>query len=169
MKPSYSTSFLVGAVAGLVVAIATLLFVGSLGGVSYLNPSIETGSVDPVFSIPASALWMMTLIAGFGGGAILSAITFGIARVIDPEATPVSSAIVVLVGATVGATVAISVMLLGAGILGTVAEGIATVTVVQMVIFTAVIGLTGGATVTWLSYILARPPVHETDPDLLAA
>jgi hypothetical protein len=169
MKPSYSTSVLVGAVAGLVVAIATLLFVGSLGGVSYLNPSIETGSVDPVFSIPASALWMMTLIAGFGGGAILSAITFGIARVIDPEATPVSSAIVVLVGATVGATVAISVMLLGAGILGTVAEGIATVTVVQMVIFTAVIGLTGGATVTWLSYILARPPVHETDPDLLAA
>lgn len=169
MKPSYSTSFLVGAVTGLVVAIAILLFVASLGGVSYLNPSIETGSVDPVFSIPASALWIMTLVAGFAGGAVLSAITFGIARVIDPDSTPVSSVVVVLTGATVGATVAIVVMLLGAGILGTVADGIATVTVVQMVAFTAVIGLAGGATVTWLSYILARPPVYEPDPDLLAA
>ncbi|MEN8238691.1 MAG: hypothetical protein ABFR53_05765 [Actinomycetota bacterium] len=169
MKPSYSTSFVVGAVVGLVVAIAILLFVGSLGGVSYLNPSIETGSVDPVFSIPASALWMMTLIAGFGGGAVLSAITFGIARVIDPDATPVPSVIVILVGAVVGATVAISVMLLGAGVLGTVADGIATVTVVEMVVFTAVIGLAGGATVTWLSYLLARPVAHETDPELLAA
>jgi hypothetical protein len=169
MKPSYSTSFLVGAVAGLVVAISILLFVGSLGGVSFLNPSIETGSVDPVFSIPASALWIMTLIAGFAGGAVVSGVTFGIARVIDPDATPVSSVIVILTGATVGATVAIVVMLLGAGILGTVADGVATVTVVQMVIFTAVIGLSGGGTVTWLSYVLARPPVYETDPDLLAA
>lgn len=169
MKPSYSMSFLVGAVGGLVVAIAILLFVASLGGVSYLNPSFDTGSVDPVFSIPASALWMMTLIAGFAGGAVLSAITFGIARILDPDAIPISSIVVVLVGATVGATVALAVMLLGAGILGTVADGIATVTVVQMVIFTAVIGLSGGATVTWLSYILARPPAYETDPDLLAA
>jgi hypothetical protein len=169
MKPSYSTSFLVGAVAGLVVAIAILLFVASLGGVSYLNPSFDTGSADPVFSIPASTLWMMTLIAGFGGGAVLSAVTFGVARVIDPDATPISSVIVVLVGATVGATVAFAVMLLGAGILGTVADGVATVTVVQMVVFTAVIGLAGGATVTWLAYLLARPPAYDTDPDLLAA
>ena len=169
MKPSYSTSIVIGAVTGLVIATAILLFVASLGGVSHLNPSIETGSVDPVFSIPASALWMMTLVAGFCGGAVLSAITFGIARVLDPDATPVSSVIVVLVGATVGATVAITVMLLGAGIFGTVADGIATVTVVQMVVFAAIIGIAGGATVTWLSYILARPPVYETDPDLLAA
>jgi hypothetical protein len=169
MKPSYNTSFVLGAVSGLVVSIAILLFVASLGGVSYLNPSIDTGSVDPVFSIPASALWSMTLLAGFAGGALLSAVTFGVARVIDPEATPLSYVIVVLVGATVGAVVAISVMLLGAGILGTVADGIVTVTVVQMVVFTAVIGIAGGATVTWLSYILARPPVYESDPDLLAA
>lgn len=169
MKPSYSASFLVGAVAGLVIAIAILLFVASLGGVSYLNPSIETGSVDPVFSIPASALWTMTLVSGFAGGALLAAITFGVARVIDPDATPISYVIVILVGATVGASVAIAVMLLGAGILGTVADGMATVTVVQMVNFTAVIGLAGGATVAWLSYLLARPPVYQTDPDLLAA
>ena len=169
MKPSYSTSFVVGGVAGLVVAIAILLFVGSLGGVSNLNPSIDTGSVDPVFSIPASALWTMTLIAGFAGGAALSATTFGIARVIDPDTKPVPSTIVVSVGAIVGATAAISVMLLGAGVLGTVADGVATVTVAQMVIFTAVIGLAGGSLVTWISYILARPPVYEDDPELLAA
>ena len=169
MKPSYSTSVVVGAVAGLVVAIAILLFVGSLGGVSNLNPTIDTGSVDPVFSIPASSLWTMTVLAGLGGGAVLAGITYGVARVIDPDAHSVSSVVVILVGATVGATAAISVMLLGAGILGTVAGGVATVTVVQMVIFTAVIGLSGGATVTWLSYVLARPPKYQTDPDLLAA
>jgi hypothetical protein len=169
MKPSYSTSFLVGAVGGLVVAVATLLFVASLGGISYLNPSIETGSVDPVFSVPASSLWMMTLVAGFGGGAVISAITFGVARVIDPAAKPLASPIVILVGATVGATIAIAVMLLGAGILGTVADGMATVTVVEMVVLAAIIGLSGGAFVAWFSYVLARPPVYEADPDLLTA
>jgi len=168
MKPSYVTSLYFGAVAGLVLALALLLFVGSLGAVAYLNPSIDTGSVDPVFSIPASALWSMTLLAGLGGGVILSAITYAVARVIDPDAPSVSSLIVVVVGGIVGAIAAITVMLLGAGILGTVAEGIATVTVVEMVIFTATIGLAGGGTVTWLSYILARPPVYETDPELLA-
>ncbi len=169
MKPSYSTSAIVGAVTGLIVAVAILLFVGSLGAVSYLNPSIETGSVDPVFSIPASALWSMTLIAGLGGGTLLAAATYGIARILDPDAQPVSSAVVVVVGAIVGATVAITVMLVGAGILGTVADGVATITVVQMVVLTAIIGLAGGASVVWLSYILARPPIHETDPELLAA
>jgi hypothetical protein len=162
-------SFLIGAVTGLVVSIAILLFVGSLGGISYLNPSIDTGSVDPVFSVPASALWMMTTLAGFAGGAVLSAITFGVARVLDPDSTPVSSVVVVLTGATVGATVAIAVMLLGAGILGTVADGFATVTVAQMIIFTATIGLSAGATVVWISYVLARPPRYEKDPDLLPA
>jgi hypothetical protein len=169
MKPSYSTSAMVGAVTGLVVAIAILLFVASLGAVSYLNPSFDTGSVDPVFSIPASALWSMTAISGLGGGAVLAAATYGIARVLDPDARPVPSVVVIVVGAIIGATVAITVMLLGAGVLGTVAEGVATITVVQMVVFTAVIGLTGGASVVWLSYILARPPVYETDPELLAA
>jgi hypothetical protein len=169
MKPSYSASFLIGAVAGLVISMAILLFIAAVGGISHLNPSFDTGSVDPVFSIPASALWMMTLVAGFAGGAILAAITFGVARVIDPDASAQSSVIVILVGATVGATAAIAVMLLGAGILGTVADGIATVTVVQMVIITAIIGLSGGSIVAWVSYVLTRPPVYQTDPDLLAA
>jgi hypothetical protein len=61
------------------------------------------------------------------------------------------------------------VMLLGAGILGTVADGMATVTVVEMVILAAIIGLSGGAFVAWLSYVLARPPAYEADPDLLTA
>jgi len=168
MTPNYRTSFLVGAVTGLVVAMATLLFVASLGGISDLNPSIETQAVDPVFSIPASALWMMTAISGFAGGAILSAVTFGIARVIAPATRPLHPSLVILTGATIGATVAIATMLLGAGILGTIADGIATIPVAQMVILTAVIGTVGGAVVVWLSYVLARPPVYKTDPELLA-
>jgi hypothetical protein len=169
MKPSYSVSLVVGGVTGLVMAIGILLFVGSLGAVSALNPSIDTGSVDPVFSVPASALWSMTLICGLAGGAILSAATYGVARVIDPDASSVPPAIVVTVGAIVGAVVAIVVMLLGAAVVGTIADGTATVTVVQMVLLAAIAGQTGGATVAWLAYLLARPPVLATDPELLAA
>lgn len=168
MKPSYSTSLIVGAVGGVVVAIAILLLVGSLGAVSSLNPSIDTGSVDPVFSISASALWSMTLISGLAGGAIIAGIAYGVGQVIDPDAAAAPAAVVIMVGAVVGAILAIVVVLLGSAVLGTIAEGSVTVTVVEMVLFAVIAGLAGGSTVAWLAYILTRPPVFETDPELLA-
>lgn len=169
MKPSYGTSLIIGAVTGLIVAIALFLFIASLGAVSALRPAIETDSATPVFSISASALWSMTLISGLVGGALLATITKGIARVIDPASSSVSLLVIAPLGAVVGAVIGMVVFPLGVTVLGTIAEGTATISVVGMTILTCISGLVGGATIVWLSYLLARPPVYEDDPALLHA
>ncbi len=169
MKPSYGASMVIGAVTGLVGAIAIFLFIAGMGGVSSLDPAIDTGSVEPVFSISASALWSMTMLAGIAVGTVLSIATKAIARVIDPEANANSLWIIAPVGATVGAVIGMVVFPLGVAVIGTIAEGTATVTVTEMVAMVAISGILGGASVVWLSYVLSRPPILEPDPDLLAA
>lgn len=169
MKPSYTMSLIVGAVTGLIGAIAAFVFVAAMGGVPSLNPAIDTGNVEPVFSVAASTLWSMTIIAGAGIGIVLAIATKAVARVIDPDATSNSLLIIAPLGAVVGAVVGIVVFPLGSGIVGTIAEGTVTVTVTDMIAMVAIAGTLGGAAVVWQSYILSRPPEHEPDPDLLAA
>ncbi len=169
MKPSYSTSVIIGAITGLVVALALFLFVASLGAVSALNPAVATGSVEPVFSISASALWWMAIIIGLAGGAILASATRGVAVVIDPDSSPAQMFVIAPLGALIGAVIAMVVFPLGVTMLGMIAEGTATVTVTQMMILVVIAGVVGGGSIVWISYVLARPPVHTDDPDLLPA
>jgi hypothetical protein len=169
MKPSYAMSMVVGAVVGLVGAIVAFLLIGAMGGVPSLDPAIDTGSVEPVFSIAASTLWSLTIIAGAGTGIVLAVVTKAVARVIDPEAAANSLLIIAPLGAVVGAVVGIVVFPLGSGIVGTIAQGTVTVTVTDMIVMVAIAGTLGGAAVVWQSYILSRPPEHKLDPDLLAA
>ncbi len=162
-------SVIIGAVVGLVGAIVAFLLIAALGGVPSLNPAIDTGSVEPVFSIAASTLWSLTIIAGAGTGIVLAVVTKAVARVIDPEAAANSLLIIAPLGAVVGAVVGIVVFPLGSGIVGTIAEGTVTITVTDMIVMVAIAGTLGGAAVVWQSYILSRPPEHKLDPDLLAA
>jgi hypothetical protein len=168
MKPSYGTSLIVGAVVGLFISLAMFLFIASLGAISSLQPAIETDSVEPVFSIPASTLWWMTIIVGVVAGALLGGVTKAVAAVLDPEASSAPSWLIAPLGATVGAVIGVVVFPLGVTILGTISEGIATVTVTQMVVLLSIAGLLGGAIVVWQSYLLARPPAHAEDTELLA-
>jgi hypothetical protein len=169
MKPSYGTSLIIGAVAGLFIALAMFLFVASLGAVSSLQPAIETDSVEPVFSMPASTLWWMTIIVGGVSGALLGGVTRAIAAVLDPDASAAPMWLIASLGATVGAVIGVVVFPLGVTILGTISEGIATVTVTQMIVLLTVAGALGGAIVVWQSYLLSRPPIHVEDTELLAA
>lgn len=168
MKPSYGTSLIIGAVAGLFLAVAMFLFIASLGAVSSLQPAIETDSVEPVFSMPASTLWWMTVIVGAISGALLGGITKAVSAVIDPDAIPAPLWLIAPLGAMVGSVIGVVVFPLGVTVVGTLTEGIATVTVTQMVALLSAAGFLGGAIVVWQSYLLARPPVHEGDPELLA-
>ncbi len=168
MKPSYATSLIVGAVAGLFLAVAMFLFLASLGAVSSLQPAIETNSVEPVFSMPASTLWWMTILVGGFSGALLGVITKAVSSIIDPDASPAPVWFIAPLGAMVGAVIGVVVFPLGVTVIGTLTEGVATVTVTQMVVLLATAGFLGGAIVVWQSYLLARPPVHEGDPELLA-
>jgi hypothetical protein len=64
--------------------------------------------------------------------------------------------------------VASSVFPLGVTLLGSVQDGLATVSVADFVLLSAVAGITGGAIIVWQSYIMARPPQAQQDPELLA-
>ena len=154
---------------GLIAAVATFLFIAALGGVSALDPAIDTGSLEPVFSIPASTLWSMTALAGAAVGTVLAIVTKAIARVIDPDAGSNSLWIIAPLGAVVGAVAGLVVLALGAGVVGTIAEGTVTVTVTDLVTLVSVAGFVGGAAIVWQSYILSRPPEQKLDPELLAA
>ncbi len=169
MKPSYGSAFGIGAIVGLVVAVAGTLFVGATGGISKLAVTGEAASVEPVFAVPASALWIVTIVIAAVIGALLAVVTAAIARVIDPEASSVGLWVIAPLGAIVGGVVAFAVFPLGVTGLGTLQDGVATISVMSMVTLAAVAGLAGGSVIVWQSYIMARPPIGAPDPDLLPA
>lgn len=169
MKPSYGTALGIGAALGLVVSMAALLFVGATGAVSSMDVIGEGAGIEPAFAVPASALWIVVLITGAIGGLVLAMATRAIARVIDPDADSASPILIGPIGVIVGAVVAISVFPLGVSILGSLTDGVATITVLQMTLLTAIVGIAGGGAIVWLSYIMARPPESADDPELMTA
>ena len=168
MRPSYSSAFGIGALVGVVLALATLLFVAATGAVSKMTVVGDVPSIEPAFAVPASAFWIVAIIAGTVAGLILAIATRAIAQVIDPESDGAPGWAIAGLGAVVGAAVAFAVFPLGISLLGSVQDGVATVTVMQLLGLTVLAGVAGGAAITWQSYILARPPVAEEDPELLA-
>ncbi len=168
MKPSYGSAFAVGAIAGLILAMAFALFAGATGGVPKLDTTGQGSSLEAAFAVPASAMWIVTLVLGAVGGAILAIVTVAVAKVIDPEAAGAPMLIVAPLGAVVGAVIAFAVLPLGVTVVGSVQDGIATASVAALTGLVAAVGLVGGAGVVWLSYILTRPPQAHPDPELLA-
>jgi hypothetical protein len=168
MKPSYSSAFGVGAVVGLVLGAVAMLFVGATGGLPKLGIEGEGEAVTTVFAVPASALWIVTILVSAVAGVILAVATRGVARVIDPDAASITLWIITPVGAIVGGVIAFAVFPLGVSLLGSLAEGVATVSVADMVALALVTGVAGGSIVVWSSYVMARPPQPGEDPELLA-
>jgi hypothetical protein len=169
MKPSYLTATVVGAASGLVLALSVFTFVAAAGGIPSLTAELEGSSVVPTFAPSASATWYMVVLAGLVGGAIIAVVTWAVGRTVDPEGSRSPLALVVPVGASVAAIVAMVVMPLGVTTLGTVSEGRAVVSVADMVLLVATTGILVGGAVAWLTHVLVRPPVHEDDPELLNA
>lgn len=169
MKPSYTSAFAVGAVVGLVLAAAGTLFAGAAGGVPKLGVTGEGSVLDPVFSVPASALWWVVILLSAALGLILAMATRAIARVIDPDAASVSLWVIAPLGAIVGGVVAFAVFPLGVSGFGTLQDGVATVSIAEMMLLSGIVGVASGAVITWQSYIMTRPPTTEDDPELLPA
>lgn len=168
MKPSYSSAFGVGAIVGLVFGAVTMLFVGATGGLPKLGIEGEGEAVTTVFAVPASALWIVTILVAAIAGVILAVVTRAIARAIDPEAASITLWIIAPVGAIVGGVVAFAVFPLGVSLLGSLADGVATVSVAGMVALALITGVSGGSIIVWSSYVMARPPQPVEDPELLA-
>jgi hypothetical protein len=169
MKPSYTTSLLIGAVVGLVMGVAMATYVTATGGIPALTAELDGAQVVPTIAPAASAMWITVIIAGLIGGLILSVGTKSIASVIEPEAATASLTLIGTIGAVVGAVVAVVIVPLGITILGSVTDGMAIISVADLFVLAAIAGLVAGGSVTWLSYVLARQPAHAEDPELLAA
>lgn len=169
MKPSYSSAFWYGAITGVVLAAAATLFAGATGGVPKLGVAGDVGSLDPVFSVPASALWIVVILSSSIVGLLLAVVTRAIAQIIDPEADAVSMWVIAPLGAVVGGVVAFAVFPLGVSAFGTLQDGVATVSIAEMLVLSATVGVAGGGVITWQSYVMARPPRTVEDPELLPA
>ena len=158
-----------GALVGTVIALAALLFAGATGGVPKATIVGELPDIEPAFAVPASAFWIVAIITGAVCGIVLAIGTRALASVIDPDADGAPWWVIIGLGAIVGAAAAFAVFPLGITLLGSVQDGLATVTVIQMIGLTVLAGFSGGGAIAWQSYILARPPQPEEDPELLAA
>jgi hypothetical protein len=169
MKPSYTTSLLIGAVVGLVMGVAMATYVMATGGIPALTAELDGAYVVPTIAPAASAMWITVIIAGLIGGLILAVGTKSIASVIEPDADTASLTLIGTIGAVVGAVVAVVIVPLGITILGSVTDGLAIIGVADLFVLVAIAGLVAGGSVTWLSYVLARQPQHAEDPELLAA
>lgn len=166
MKPSYVSALLIGAVVGLVLALALTLYVGATGATPSMDAMVEGGSVIPVFSPPASSLWVMVVLAAGFGGLVAAVATKAAARVIDPDARSASLWVIAPLGIVVAAVIGMAVFPLGAIVFGTIEEGAVTLGVMQFVALAVTTGLVAGALVVWQSYILARPPQTAQDTSI---
>lgn len=169
MKPSYGSALGVGAIVGTVIALSAMVFVGATGGVSKLAVIGEGASIEPAFAVPASAFFMVATLVGGLCGLVLAVATRAISAIIDPETSGAPTWLIGVLGFVVGAVVSFAVFPLGITLLGTVQDGLATASVIDLVLLTAVAGLAGGAVICWQSYIMARPPQPKQDTDLLTA
>lgn len=167
MKPSYSIALLIGAVTGLVLALTLLLYVGATGGVPTVNAVVDGSRVIPVFAPSASSLWITVILASAFGGFVAAAATKGTARVIDPNTTSASLWVIATLGIVIAPIIGMAVFPLGAVVLGTIEEGVVTLSVIQMVSLALITGFVAGGFIVWLSYILARPPMAKEDASIL--
>lgn len=169
MKPSYGSALGIGAIVGTVLSLSALVFVAATGGVSKLIVIGEGASIEPAFAVPASAFWMVSLLVGAVCGMVLAVATRAISAVIEPDSSGAPTWLIATLGFIVGGVVAFSVFPLGITLLGSVQDGLATASVADLTLLTAIAGLAGGAVICWQSYIMARPPQPKEDTDLLPA
>jgi nitrate reductase NapE component len=166
MKPSYSTALLVGAVTGIVLAVALTLYVGSTGGIPSVDAVVEGSRIVPVFAPPASSLWIMVILTCAIGGFVAATTTRAVARVVAPDVNATSLVVIATLGIVIAPVVGMAVFPLGAIVLGSISEGIVTLSVIQLVALALITGFAAGGFVVWLSYILARPPTPAEDTSI---
>lgn len=169
MKPSYFTATVIGAVSGLLIALAVFTYLAAAGAVRTLTTEIVGSDVVPTFSASASATWLAVIVGGVLGGVIIAVATHAVARVVDPESSSGSLILLVPLGAVVAGIVAMIVFPLGITVLGSISDGNAIVGVGDMVILVLLAGAIAGGAVAFVSYVIVRPPAPVEDTELLAA
>ena len=164
MKPSYTAALVVGAMTGLVLALALMLYVGATGGIPSVNAVLDGSRVVPVFAPSASSLWIVLILTSSVGGLIAATVTRTVALLIEPDSAAAPLWIVASLGIIIAPIVAMAIFPLGVMALGSLDGGVVTLSVVQITALAAITGLFAGSAIVWLSYILTRHPEAEEDP-----
>lgn len=167
MKPSYLTATVVGAVSGLVIALSIFTFAAAAGAIPSLTAEIQGSQVVPTFEPAASATWQIVVLSGLIGGMLIAIITRAVGRVLDPDSQS-SLAVVVPLGAFLGAVGAMAIIPLGISVLGSVDGGLVIIGVADFVVLAALAGLVAGGIVAWITYVIVRPPAYKEDAELLS-
>ncbi len=167
MKPSYITATVVGAVSGLVIALALFTLVAATGAIPSLTAVPQGSRVVPTFQPAASATWQLVVLSGLVGGAVVAIITRAVGRVIEPESKS-SLAVVIPLGALLGAIGAMAILPLGISVLGSIDQGAVVIGVADFVVLAGLAGLVAGGIVAWITYVIVRPPAYKEDTELLA-
>lgn len=167
MKPSYFTATAIGAVSGLVIALSMFTFVAATGAIPSLTAEIQGSQVVPTFEPTASATWQLVILSGLIGGMLIAIITRAVGRVLDPDSKS-SLAVVIPVGAFLGAVGAMAIIPLGISSLGSVDGGLVIIGVADFVLLAALAGFLAGGIVAWITYVIVRPPAYKEDTELLS-
>jgi hypothetical protein len=167
MKPSYFTASVVGAVSGLVLALAVFTYLASAGAIRSLTTQVVGADVVPTFSSSASATWLAVIIGAALGGATIAVVTKAVALVVDPDSGTGSLLLLVPLGIAVAGIVSMIVFPLGVTVLGSISEGNANIGVANMVVLVSLAGAASGGSVAFVSYVLVRPPAPVEDTELL--
>jgi len=149
--------YLYGSIAGLAVSMA--LFAGLAGSLALASVSIgtaSTGRPTPELTATASLLGLVVFLAGALGGLAISAATYGIGRIQDPDTPRFSFPVIAPIGILLPASLSFAVVSLGATLFGSSAEGMVTVPIATFVVIAALAGLIAGAVTAPIVDALAR-------------
>ena len=160
-----------GAIAGVLIAFGCVAWFGGYLGLETVDAVTlipNTPAAEPQFVATANSLWLLLFLLGAVGGLVVATISYGVGRVLDPEADAYPAGWLLLLGAVLGAIVVFSTVRLGITIWGDLEAGIMSVPVATLILVAGFAGLLAGAIIAPIVDALARPatigPRNEATP-----
>jgi hypothetical protein len=144
---------LYGAVAGAVIALAfTALFVGR-----FALRSVSQVDGRAAFEVTSGALYLLVVIVGALAGLTIGVVAYAFGREAEPDAPRFPLQYLLPVAAATGALFAYAVLRAGLAFFGDINQGMATISVVRMVVVVLVMGVLAGGITSAVVDALARP------------
>ena len=153
MSPSRVKPALYGSAAGGAIALALLaIFTGRFASASVVAEGGIAG-----YEVTTGALYLAVVVAGALGGVLIGALAYAYGRSTDPHAARFPLGALLPVAAVTGALFAYAVLRFGVGAAGDITNGVASISVVRMVVVALLMGLAAGGITAAVTDALARP------------
>ena len=168
-KPALT--MLLGAVTGTLIALGMVAFFGGFTALTTVSVVQDQSTVaaEPVFVATQGGLWLLVLFGGALGGMVISAFTYGLGRMLEPDAGRFPLRFLIPGAMALSAAMSYATMRLGITLAGDLTtEGTVVVPVVWTVVIAMLAGVIAGGITTPIVDTLARPasigPRNEATP-----